>query len=93
MVPRRILIAAVLALGAIACDARLPEPESEGARVVRERCNGCHRIYAPSGMTFEMWKLQVARMRDKYTQAGRPWLTPDEERVLLDYLRHYAGQG
>jgi hypothetical protein len=44
-------------------------------------------------MTFEMWKVQVERMRDRLAQAGRPWLTPDEERVLLEYLRQHAGQG
>jgi len=93
VVPRRVLIAVALALAAVGCDARLPDPESAGARVMRERCGGCHRVYAPSGMTFEMWQVQVARMRERFAQAGRPWLVPEEERALLDYLRTHAGQG
>jgi hypothetical protein len=44
-------------------------------------------------MTFAMWTVQVDRMRERLAQAGRPWLTPDEERALLDYLRQYAGPG
>jgi hypothetical protein len=44
-------------------------------------------------MTFEMWKVQVERMRGPIARAGQPWLTPDEERVLLDYLQQHAGQG
>jgi len=93
VVPRRILTAVALALAAVGCDARLPDPESQGAQVMRQRCGGCHRVYAPSGMTFEMWQLQVGRMRERFAQAGRPWLSADEERVLLDYLRQHAGQG
>jgi len=44
-------------------------------------------------MTFEMWQVQVARMRERFAQAGRPWLVPEEERALLDYLRTHAGEG
>ena len=38
-----------LALGLLAagCDARLPEPDSPGARLYAARCTGCHRLYAP----------------------------------------------
>jgi hypothetical protein len=42
-------------------------------------------------MTAEMWKLQLERMRVLFAQRGMPWLTPDEERTLLDYLTAHAG--
>jgi hypothetical protein len=42
-------------------------------------------------MTVEMWKFQVSRMRDLFAHRGLPWLTPDEERALLDYLAAHAG--
>jgi hypothetical protein len=44
-------------------------------------------------MTLEMWKFQVARMREEFARRGVPWLTADEERVLLDYLAAHAGSG
>ncbi len=91
MVPRRLLIA--VALGVAACGPALPDPDSPGAQVLQTRCSGCHRLSAPGTMTFEMWKVQVERMRDRFAQAGRPWLTADEERVLLEYLQQHAGQG
>jgi len=91
VVSRSVLIA--VALGAVACSPPLPDPDSPGAQVLQTRCGGCHRLSAPSTMTFEMWKVQVERMRDRMAQAGRSRLTPDEERVLLEYLRQHAGQG
>jgi hypothetical protein len=69
----------------------LPDPESRGAAVMRARCAGCHRLYAPATMTREMWRVQVERMRGLFAQRGLPWLTTDEERVLMDYLAVHAG--
>ena len=83
-------LAALLLLLA-GCGTALPDPESPGAQVLRTRCGGCHRVYAPQTMTLEMWKLQLARMRGLFTQRGLPWLTPEEERLLLDYLGAHAG--
>jgi hypothetical protein len=69
----------------------LPDPDSPGAVVLRERCAGCHPLYAPGTMTVEMWKVQVARMRGQFERRGLPWLTPHEERALMDYLAAHAG--
>jgi hypothetical protein len=78
----------VLAAG---CTAALPDPDAPGARVLRERCAGCHRVFPPGSMTLAMWELQLGRMRELLARRGIPWLTPDEERALLDYLRAHAG--
>ena len=78
---------------AAGCGPTLPEADAPGARVLRERCTGCHRLYAPGTMTFEMWTVQVDRMRAELARRGMPWLAPDEERALLDYLRAHAGTG
>jgi len=59
--------------------------------VLRERCTGCHRLYAPASMTLATWQLQIARMRPLFAQRGIPWLSADEERALLDYLAAHAG--
>jgi len=53
---------------------------------------GCHRLYAPGSMTLAMWKVQTGRMREEFARRGMPWLTPDEERALLDYLAAHAGR-
>ena len=58
---------------------------------MRERCGGCHRVYAPSTMTADMWKVQVARMQALFAQRGIPPLTADDQRVLMEYLTAHAG--
>jgi hypothetical protein len=83
-----VLLGAILLVG---CGQSLPDPDSPGARVLAARCGGCHRVYAPSSMTAEMWRYQVDRMRGLFAQRGIPWLPPDDERALLAYLTAHAG--
>jgi len=80
----------VLALAA-GCGPALPDEQSAGARVLRERCVGCHRLYAPGSMTSDMWTMQMQRMRAEFARRGLAWLTTSEEEALLDYLRAHAG--
>jgi len=87
----RITVSCVAAL-ASACGPSLPEPESAGARVLAQRCSGCHRVYTPNTMTRPMWTLQLERMRGVLARAGVPWLSPEEERALESYLDQYAGR-
>ncbi|MBP1686041.1 MAG: hypothetical protein H6Q33_2184 [Deltaproteobacteria bacterium] len=87
--PRKLLPGiAVLALAG--CNAKLPEPDSPGARLYAERCGTCHRIYAPTSLTFEMWKVQVERKQGVMVRQGLPPLTPDERDVLLAYLKRHS---
>ncbi len=87
--PQLFLLLAMLA--AMGCDARLPEPESEGARLYAARCDSCHRIYAPGLMTYEMWKIQVERMQGEIVRHGLPPLTAAERTTVLDYLKRHSG--
>jgi hypothetical protein len=82
-----------LALCWSACSAKLPDPESEGAVLYAQRCDGdCHRLYAPGLLKYEMWKIQVERMQALLVRGGLPPLTEAEGAILLDYLkRHSAG--
>ena len=73
------------------CDARLPEPDSPGARLYAARCNGCHRVYAPATLKFEMWKFQVERMQGEVVRRGLPPLSHEERDLLLDYLKKHSG--
>jgi hypothetical protein len=85
---RRLLWSLALAAG---CGAALPDADAPGARVLRERCAGCHRVFAPGSMTLAMWQFQLQRMRELFARQGLPWLTAAEERALLDYLAAHAG--
>ncbi len=80
-----------LVLAGAGCGGSLPDPESPGAHVLVARCGGCHRVYAPGSMTAEMWRFQLGRMRALFADRGIPWLAPDDERTLLDYLIAHAG--
>lgn len=87
---------ASLVLGAAAvcyaCSTKLPEPDSPGAKLYAERCSsGCHRVFAPASLKYEMWKVQVHRMEGEIVRHGMPPLTPEEHATILDYLRRHSG--
>jgi mono/diheme cytochrome c family protein len=83
----------LLAISAAACDARLPAPDSPGARLYANRCAGCHRLYAPGSMTGPMWGLTVERMQGELARRGVAPLTAEQQTTLLAYLeRHSIGQ-
>jgi len=76
---------------ALSCSG-LPEPDSPGAKLYEQRCAaGCHRLYQPRTMKFEMWKIMVERMQSEMVRRGMPPLRESEKQVLLDYLRRHAG--
>ena len=88
---RRWFFAVAMVLSISACSPKLPEPESDGAKLYAARCNTCHRLFAPGSLKFEMWKVQVERMQGEIVRHGLPPLTPDERTVLLDYLKRHSG--
>ena len=85
---RRVVVLGMLLAG---CGPGLPEPESPGAQAYARRCGECHRAYSPRSMTWPMWEYQLGRMRLLLTQLRRPWLTPEEEPLVLDYIKRNAG--
>lgn len=91
--PRLFPASVVLLVTALtACDAKLPEPDSPAAQLYARRCgSGCHRVYAPGSMKYEMWRITMERMRREYPAKGLPPLTSAEEELILDYLRRHAG--
>ena len=86
------MLTRVLALGMllVGCGPGLPEPQSAGAQAFMRRCGECHRPYAPGSMTWPMWEYQLARMQLLFTQLHRPWLSPEEERLVIEYIRRHA---
>jgi hypothetical protein len=37
-----------------------------------------------------MWEYQLGRMHLLFTQVHRPWLSPEEEKLVTDYLKQHA---
>jgi len=81
---------AVIALALVAGCRSLPDPESPGAQAFARRCGECHRAYQPGALTWPMWQYQLGRMKLLFGQLGRPWLSPDEERLITEYLEQHA---
>jgi len=78
-------------LGLAACNPKLPEPDSPGAVLYAQRCSGCHRLYAPASMKFELWKFQVERMQGEMARRGVEPLNDRDLPIVLDYLKRHAG--
>ena len=86
----RILVIGLLCTSLTACETALPEPDSAGARLYRQRCSGCHRLYHPGLLTPEMWQFMLARMDTEFVRLGRPPLSETERRIIFDYLNAHA---
>lgn len=80
-----------LATLGVGCSVNLPDPDSPGAKLYAARCSGCHRVYEPSALKYEMWKIKVDAMQGEMARRGVDPLTEAERTVLLDYLKRHAG--
>jgi mono/diheme cytochrome c family protein len=81
---------------------QLPQPRSEGARVMARYCVQCHYLPSPRMHTPERWRPVVERMvwrmqgrgnmgeLMKDMMAGVEAPSPTEERALLAYLRRHG---
>lgn len=85
---RGLLLLAVVSIAG--CNASLPEPESPAARLYQQRCSVCHRLYAPSLLTSEMWRFMLGRMEMEMQRRGVPLPTPAEQASILEYLQKHA---
>lgn len=86
----RVVLLLVLSLGALGCNASLPEPESPAAQLYQKRCSTCHRLYAPGILTAEMWQFMIARMEQEFQRSRQPPLLADERQTILDYLQKHS---
>jgi hypothetical protein len=85
--------AAAMLLSLVGCARpQLPDADSPPARLYRERCGGCHQPYDPHSLTAAMWRIQVAAMMPKMTEAGQPPLSQADQAVILAYLERNAGR-
>jgi cytochrome c5 len=78
----------------------LPEPESQGARVLSTYCSQCHNLPSPRMHPAEDWprvasrmlirERMMAGMRGMMMQVKAP--TSQEEEILMQYLKTHALQ-
>ncbi len=80
----------------------LPEPQSEGARLVRRYCVQCHNVPSPAMHQAAKWPPIVERMAKRMRgggnmghlmadmMAGVKAPSPHEQRALVAYLREHA---
>ncbi len=78
----------------------LPEPESQGAKLLSTYCSQCHNLPSPRMHTTEDWSRVVGRMlmRERMMAGMRGMMmqvkapTSQEEGELLQYLKSHALQ-
>lgn len=92
-VVRDLALSGAIAILAAGCgQGPLPEQDTYAAQLYIKRCGGCHHwAYNPHMMTAAMWELQVDMMEPKMREAGIAPLTPQERKVIMDYLQRNAG--
>lgn len=90
MTPRSLLLGVVVWGGLTGCEANLPDPDSAGAQLYRERCSGCHRLYHPGLLTPDMWRFMLDRMDVEFARLRHPRLSAAEKADLLRYLSAHA---
>ncbi|MBL8032154.1 MAG: hypothetical protein JNJ69_00525 [Leptospiraceae bacterium] len=66
-----------------------PEPNRT---LFEERCNGCHALPDPSGLSEKQWDAVLKTMQQRLREAGRPVLSENELRRIRCYLNAEAGR-
>jgi hypothetical protein len=75
------------------CQRPLPEQDSPAGQLYLQRCGQkCHAPYNPHAMTAATWEIEMSTMEEKIRQSGMPPLEPEDQRIILDYLKRNAGQ-
>jgi hypothetical protein len=70
----------------------IPEPESEGARLYVQYCSGsgCHDPIPPQQSSFGYWQTQYRRWSDTLRKDGHAAPNPEEDEVILAWLKKHA---
>jgi hypothetical protein len=70
----------------------LPEPESQGAKLYVKYCSasGCHDAIPPQESSFPYWRNQYARWSGNLKQKGMAYPSPQEDEIILAYLKKHA---
>jgi len=74
--------------------ADLPDPKSQGARLLARYCIQCHDLPPPALHTSNEWPKVLARMEQRMGKMSRMGFilspTNQERRIILNYLKRHA---
>jgi len=65
----------------------IPNADTAGGKVYREKCSQCHSLPHPKRHTFFQWEGMLAVMEQRMAERNLPKLTKDEKANILSYLK------
>ncbi len=68
----------------------LPEPDSQAAGLFKKFCGGCHAPPSPASRTAAQWQSILVRMQNHRIMQGLEAMTPEDQRIIRQYLEKYA---
>lgn len=68
----------------------LPEPQSEGAKILKMYCSECHGMPLPDTHPAKEWSNVVYRMNMRRKKRALQEMTVAEKTVLISYLQKHA---
>ena len=68
----------------------LPEADSAGARLLKEKCSACHGAPQPDVHVARLWPSVLHRMQNRMTMKAYYPLTKSELATLLSYLQKHS---
>lgn len=70
----------------------LPDANSQGAKILKEKCSQCHGAPNPNVHVAEEWPNVVRRMQTHRIRKAYGAIPEAEEQVLISYLQKYSVQ-
>ena len=68
----------------------LPEPESQGAQMLKKFCSDCHAPPSPMVHSAKEWPNVIYRMQENRRMKAYEMIGEPEQTILLDYLKKFA---
>ena len=71
---------------------KLPEPESEGAKIFKKFCSACHAPPRISSHKADEWLNIVERMQTHRVKKAYNPLNESEQNILVTYLKKHSAK-
>lgn len=68
----------------------LPEPDSEGAQVLKKYCSVCHAPPSPLVHSAKEWPNVIYRMQERRRMKAYELIAEPEQTILLEYLEKFS---
>lgn len=81
----------LLMLGISSAQAGNSKPPVSGGRLWKEECGSCHVAYPPHLLNAENWQNLMSGLNKHF--GVNATLEPNENKKILEFLKHYAGSG